>query len=141
MITGEQLSIAISAVLLIAVAVGWLLHWLWVKLSKAPGSPSKGMTDIADRMHEADQARERAEEALAKAQGQFSEREAELSAELETMRNDFSASNSAREQELAAALSEAKVDSETYKDGLRNARERIAELEAEVEELRRRAEG
>jgi len=35
MLSGGQLAIAISAILASAVLLGWVLHWLWMRLSNA----------------------------------------------------------------------------------------------------------
>lgn len=136
MLSGGQLGVAISAVLALAVATGWVLHWVWLRLSNAAVTDTERMTEMVNRMHEADHAREIAEEAQAIAETMLAAREAEMEVRLAEMQARLDGAIQGREAELAQALREAQADAEASMAGLRNARRRIMELEAEVEELR-----
>ncbi|MEM8792778.1 MAG: hypothetical protein AAGE80_14250 [Pseudomonadota bacterium] len=135
MLTSSQLAIAISAVLACAVAVGWLLHWLWGRVINPRRSEDEQLAEMATRLHTIDQARDQAEEARLSAEAEFSKKERELKAEIDAMRARLEGAVDGREAELSSQLREAKVDAETAMTGLGNARRRISELEAEIEEL------
>ena len=78
MLTGAQLTIAIAAVLVAAVVLGWFLHWLWMRLSNAAISDTARITEMVNRLHEADRAREVAEDAKELAENLLASREAEM---------------------------------------------------------------
>ena len=137
MLSGAQLAIAISAVLLSAVVVGWILHWLWMRLSNAAISDTARITEMINRLHEADRARETAEEARELAENLLASREAEMENRMAAMQSRLDGAVEGREADLTRQLREAEAESEASMSGLRNARARIMELEAEVEELRR----
>ena len=137
MLTGAQLATAISAVLIAAIVLGWCLHWLWMKLSNAAISDTARITEMINRLHEADRARETAEDAKELAENLLTSREAEMENRLAAMQARMDGAVEGREADLATALREAQADSEASMSGLRNARARIMELEAEIEELRR----
>lgn len=137
MLSGGQLAIAISAVLAGAVAIGWSLHWLWIRLSNAATTDTARLTEMINRLHEADRAREAAEDARELAENLLAAREAEMENRMAAMQARLDGAVLGREAELAQALREAQADAEASMSGLRNARHRIMELEAEIEELRR----
>ncbi|MEL7467010.1 MAG: hypothetical protein AAFN27_01065 [Pseudomonadota bacterium] len=137
MLTGAQLATAISAVLAAAVVLGWILHWLWVRLSNAAISDTARITEMINRLHEADRAREAAEDAKELAENLLASREAEMENRLAAMQARMDGAVEGREADLSAELREAKADSEASMAGLRNARARIMDLEAEIEDLRR----
>ena len=136
MLSGAQLATAISAVLVTAVVLGWILHWIWVRLSNAATSDKDRLAEMSNRLHEANRARDDAEEARALAENLLATREAETEQQLAEMQVRLDGAVEGREAELIAELREARTDSETSMAGLRAARTRIMELEAEIEQLR-----
>ena len=136
MLTGAQLSIAIAAVLAGAVALGWILHWLWTRLArKAIGSAAR-IREMIERQHEAEQAKAEADEARELAENLLAEREAEMESRMNAMQARLDGALEGREAKLAASLREAQAETEAVMDGLRNARARIDELEQELGTLR-----
>ena len=61
MLTGSELTTAITAVLVGAVCLGFLLHWLWASWVGARRSHGVRIGEMAERLHEADLAREDSE--------------------------------------------------------------------------------
>jgi hypothetical protein len=110
MLSGSELTTAIAAVLFGAVATGFLLHWLWVHLNRPTSSDSIRLNKMAVRLHEAELARVEAEEAKERVEGLWARQEADIA-------------------ELAAV----RLELETMSDGLGHARQRIFDLEAEIE--------
>ncbi len=137
MLSGAQLATAISAILVAAVVLGWILHWIWVRLSNAATSDKDRLAEMSNRLHEANRARDDAEEARALAENLLATREAETEQQLAEMQVRLDGAVEGREAELIAELREARTDSETSMAGLRAARTRIMELEAEIDELRK----
>ena len=137
MLTGAQLATAISAVLFATLLLGWVLHWLWVRMSNAAISDTARITEMINRLHEADRAREAAEDAKELAENLLASREAEMENRMAAMQSRLDGAVEGREADLTRQLREAQAESEASMSGLRNARSRIMELEAEVEELRR----
>ncbi|MFK7942800.1 MAG: hypothetical protein AB8B85_07815 [Paracoccaceae bacterium] len=139
MLSGAQLATAISAMLILSVAVGWGLHWLWVRLSNAAISDTARITEMINRLHEADRAREAAEDAKELAENILASREAEMENRMAAMQHRLDGAVDGREAQLLTAMREAKAEADAAMGGLRNARARIMDLEAEVEELRQNA--
>ncbi|MEM9139446.1 MAG: hypothetical protein AAGB15_06410 [Pseudomonadota bacterium] len=139
MLTGGQLAIAISAVLVAAIVLGWILHWLWMRLSNAAISDTARITEMIYRLHEADRAREAAQDAKELAENLLASREAEMENRLAAMQARLDGAVEGREAELSIALRESKADAEASMSGLRNARQRIMDLEAEIEDLKDKA--
>lgn len=137
MLNGDGLATAITAVLIGAVALGWALHWLWLRASSAPLTETARLAELVNRLDDADRAREAAEEARALAESLLAEREAETGERLEELQARLDGAMGEREGELASALREARAEAEAVMSGLRNARRRIMELEEEIEEMRR----
>ena len=137
MLTGAQLATAISAVLFATLCLGWILHWLWVRMSNAAISDTARITEMINRLHEADRAREAAEDAKELAENLLASREAEMENRMAAMQSRLDGAVEGREADLSRQLREAEAESEASMSGLRNARARIMELEAEVEDLRR----
>ena len=123
MLSGAQLAIAITAILLGAIALGWILHWIWVRLSNAAITDTARITEMINRLHEADRAREAAEDARELAENLLASREGALEG---------------REAELTRQLREAQADAEASMSGLRSARARAMELELELEKVQAR---
>lgn len=133
--SGRELAIVIAAVLAGAVALGWVLHWLWVRLSGAATTDAARLREMSNRLHEAERIREAAEEARDLTEDQLASREVEMERRLAAMQARLDGAAEGREAELAEALRESKADAEASMLGLHNARRRIMELEAEVEKL------
>lgn len=138
MLTGAQLATAITAVLVVAIAIGWVLHWIWSRLAST-GSDTARLAEVVNRLHEADRAREAAEQARELAENLLSAREAEMEERIAELQARLDALADTRDTQLSAALHEARADAEAPMSGLRQARRRIADLEAELERLRRDA--
>ncbi len=136
MLSGAQLATAISAVLIAAVAIGWILHWLWMRLSNAAITDTARITEMINRLHEADRAREAAEDARELAENLLASREAEMENRMAAMKARLDGAVEGREADLARELREAKADSTASMDGLRTARAQIMELQKEIESLR-----
>ncbi|MEM7423236.1 MAG: hypothetical protein AAF334_05895 [Pseudomonadota bacterium] len=139
MLTGAQLATAISAILVLAIVVGWILHWLWMRLSNAAVSDTARLTEMINRLHEADHARETAESAKELAENLLASREAEMENRMLAMQSRLDGAVEGREAELSRRLREAEAESEASMSGLRNARARIMDLEAQLEEIQRDA--
>ena len=128
MLTGSELSTAITAILIAAVAAGFMLRWLWSYLNRSRTSDSARLEEMAERLHEADMARETAELARSEAEALLAAMQTRLDGAIE-----------GREAELTRKLATAELDLETMRDGLGHARRRQVAIEAEIEELRGRA--
>lgn len=135
MLTGTQLATAITAVLVAAVMLGWILHWVWSRLARRGGDTAR-LAEMIDRLHDADRAREAAEGARKMAESLLAEREAEMAEKLALMQAMLDGMVENRDADLARVVREARADAEASMAGLRGARRRIAELEAEIQTLR-----
>ena len=136
MLTGSELTTAIAAVLIGAVCVGFLLHWLWSHLNRSRTSDRARLDEMAERLHEADMAREAAEVARGQAETLLARREAETAERLAVMQTRLDGAIEGRQAELTRELAAVKLELETMRGGLGNARRRMTELEAEIEALR-----
>lgn len=132
MLTGSQLTLAIAGVLFATLAIGWILHWLWLRLSGADVTDSARLAAMVTRLHDAERARDLAVEEKDVAEALLADRESEMAAELAALRATTDAELAAQEAAREAELREARLDAETSMTGLRNARARIEELEAEL---------
>ncbi|MEM9369645.1 MAG: hypothetical protein AAGA26_00680 [Pseudomonadota bacterium] len=141
MLESTQLATALSAILAGAVALGWVLHWLWGRAVNQSRNDKDRLQEMAERLHASDQARERADDAREKAQNLLASREAEMQTRLEAMQYRLDGAIEGREAQLASELREAKADAEAAMSGLGTARRRIAELEEELENSSPTAEG
>ena len=135
MTTATDLTTAIAAVLAGAVALGWVLHWLWARLCGGPVGAQARVDDIAAQLHEAENARDEAEAARIQEMARIKAREAELSQEMADLRAGMEIRLEGREAELDRALREAREEAQTAWEGLSNARRRIGELERKLEDL------
>ena len=136
MLTGSELTTAIAAVLIGAVCTGFLLHWFWSHLNRSRTSDRARLGEMAERLHEADMAREAAEVARHQAETLLARREAETAERLAVMQTRLDGAVEGREAELTRELAEVALELETMRGGLGNARRRLIELEAEIEALR-----
>jgi len=132
MLSGSELEIAIAMTLIGAVCLGFVLHWLWQALGGTK-SDAQQLDEMAERLHEADLAREAAEEAQREAEAALARRELETAEQLAVMQVRLDGAVEGREAVLARELSETRLELETMRDGLANARRRILDLEAELE--------
>jgi len=135
MMSGSELATAIAAALGAAVAVGWILHWLWSRLAMVATTDGDRIAELVAELDSAHEARETAEVARAEAEAARAEREAELTREIQTLRRELEARLAGREAELTQQLREARAEAQTAWDGLGNARRHIRELEAELNAL------
>jgi chromosome segregation ATPase len=135
MLNGSELTTAIAAVLIGAVVTGVLLHWLWSHLNRSRTGDGARLDEMAARLHDADIARERAEEAREQAEALLARREAETADRLAFMQARMDGAITGREAELTGALDEVRLELETMRDGLGNARRRIIDLETDIERL------
>jgi len=135
MLSGSELSIAITAILIGAVCVGFLLHWAWTYLNRSRIGDSARLAEMAERLHKAETAREVAEEDRQQAVGLAARREAETTEKLAAMQARLEGAVEGREAELARELAEVRLELETMHGGLVNARRRTSELEAQIEAL------
>ena len=132
MLTGAELAIALAAVLMGAVGLGALLHWFWVRLGGMGTSAAARLARLSERLHEAEMAREAAELARQEAEAQLSEGERRAEEQLAALEARLEAAREERETVLTRELAEARSDIEDLRDGLRYARQRINDLEAEL---------
>lgn len=137
MLSEDQLATAISAVLVAAIALGWLLHWIWIRLSNAAVSDSARLNEMTSRLHDADHARGEAEEARDEAERMLAERAAEMDSRLSAMQARLDGAIEGREAALSKALRESRADAEASMDGLHRARQQIVELETRLADLSR----
>lgn len=128
MLTGAQLAAGIAAVLIGAMALGALLHWLWGRLQGGGPSEARRIAELSERLLEAEMAREAAELACQEAEARLAEVRAGLEREM-----------AERDAAMRRELAEAATDLATMHEGLIHARRRILELEAELEQLTRQA--
>jgi hypothetical protein len=136
MLTGAQLATAITAVLVAAIMLGWILHWIWARLADS-GTETSLLSEMGERLHSADRSREAAEDARRHAELALAAREAEMGATMAEMKARLDTMAENPDAELARTARAAQADADASMSGLRGARRRIAELEAEVEALRR----
>lgn len=114
MLTGGELAIAIAAILFGAVGLGALLHWLWARSRPGRSDEAARLARVGEALHEAEMKREAADLALREAEERLDRRELEFNREISDTWSELDATH--------AALVEA--------------RERVRELEAELERLR-----
>lgn len=138
MLTGTQLATAITAVLIGAVVLGWFLHWIWMRLSNAAITDTARITEMVNKLHESDRAREAANDARELAENLLASREAEMGNRMTVMQTRLDGALEGREADLVRQLREAQADSEASMSGLRTARARVMDLEVEIEALERR---
>jgi len=136
MLTGSELTTTISVVLIGAVCAGFLLHWLWSLLGRSRTRDSVRLDEMAAQSHETDMAREAAEDARQQAEALLARREAETAERLAVMQTRLDGAIEDREAKLTGELAVVRLELETMRDGLGNARRRNIELEAEVEALK-----
>lgn len=134
MIAGIDLAIVIAAALAGSAAIGWILHWLWVVLTRAPRTETAQIADLTERLYAAETARDEAARARAEAENRMAAREAELLQEMRDLSAGMEQRLERREAEMARALREAESEARTAWEGLASARQRIGELERALAE-------
>lgn len=127
-----ELEIAIGVTLAAAILLGWLLHALWRRLSPVPTSHAGRMAVMARRLHEAEEARDAAIEARLSAETAVNACTAEHQRAMADLEARIVTAAARREAELERALRAMTADRDASMDGLRQARARIAELEAGI---------
>jgi hypothetical protein len=135
MLTGSELTTAIAAVLIGAILVGVLLHWLWGNISQSNSVDRTELDELAMRLHDADLAREAAEDARERAEALLARREADTAERMALMQARLGGAVADREAELTRERDEARLELEAMRDGLGNARQRIIDLETQIEAL------
>lgn len=103
------LALSITAMLVLFMALGWLLHWLWQRAHRIAGTEEAHRAELTARLHAAEIARETAERQLAAARAALTDA---TSAEVAELTRRLTGS----EAELAAAM-----------EALRDARQTAAE--------------
>lgn len=99
----SELTLAIAGALFGAVLLGWVLRWLFGRLNSPSGSLGIGRTtEIATRLHEAEEAVAQARSRLAAVETDLGERLAEAQRELDAAQKDL-----ARERALTQEIREA----------------------------------
>jgi len=136
MLSGSELEIAIAAVLVGAVCLGFVLHWLWIALRGGARDEAAQLAEMRERLHDAELDLETAEVARRDAEARIAGLEAETAERLAAMQARLEGAAGGREAELARELADARREIEVLDGGLSNARQRIIYLEAEIERLR-----
>ena len=129
MLTGTELRTAVAVILIGAVCIGFLLHWLWSHLNRSRTSDRARLDEMAERLHEAGMAREAAEVARSQAEALLARREAETAEGLAVMQTRLDGAVEGREAELSRELAAVTLELDTMRGGLSNARRRMIELE------------
>lgn len=135
MFDGSALEIAIAMVLAGAVCLGFLLHWLWLALGGTRTDAAE-IDRMAERLHEADLAREAAEAAQQDAAAALAQCEANAAEQLAVMQARLDGETEGREAGLERQISEARSELDAIRGELSAAHLRSRELEAEIEMLR-----
>ena len=82
-----ELTLLVAATFLFAVLIGWVLRWLFVRINQTGLDSSAGSNDLAARLHEAEEERDRAiadrDAAIKGIQNRLAQTEAELAAAME----------------------------------------------------------
>jgi len=113
--TRITLALSIAALLLLAMALGVALHWLWLRLARDPGAEALRLGALTTQLHAA--------EAVAReAQRRAEVAEAALEAE-----------RAAVEIRIAAALSETRAERDAAMESIGDARREAAEWRAALE--------
>lgn len=99
----NELTLAIAGALVAAVLVGWVLRWIFARMSNAAGPRSIRRTaDLAAQLHAAEEAQARAEARLASVEADLGGRLAEMQAEIEAANRALERERDQSEQIRAA---------------------------------------
>lgn len=107
--TEQDLALLIAAALFAAFALGWVAHWLWSVITRKRSPEALRVEAMAADLLEAEAQRDAVTEAKAETET--------------TMSSEFTA----REQELEIKLRETQAELEAAMEGLRAARQELAE--------------
>jgi len=99
----SELTLAISAGLVGALLLGWILHWMFARLgqSAAPRNARRA-SDLAHRLHAAEEAQHRAESRLREIEHDLRARAVDLQAELDATAATLERERAASEELRAA---------------------------------------
>lgn len=98
----SELTVAIAAVLIGAVLLGWILRWIF---GRVEGVGPKGLArnaDLAERLEAAEEARRRAEQRLSKVEADFKARQSDLETELASALESLAKAENQAEEVRAA---------------------------------------
>jgi chromosome segregation ATPase len=115
--TREDLTLALGAVLTLAVLAGWALHAMWTRLRHGGAAGPAGHEEMALRLHEAEEAQDAARAALA------ARTAAQAAAHAET------------EGALRRALAEREAELTATMDSVRELRANLADWQRAYEDL------
>ena len=107
--TEQDLTLLIAALLFAAFTLGWVAHWLWSVITRKRSPEALRVEAMAADLLEAEAQRDAVTEAKAETET--------------TMSSEFTA----REQELEIKLRETQAELEAAMEGLRAARQELAE--------------
>lgn len=94
-----ELTAALSAALLGAVLIGWILHWLYSRLNDKSGPRSIKQTALlVERVHDAEEARLAAEARLQIVEKDLNERISQMQAEMDAAHESLEAARDETEQ-------------------------------------------
>lgn len=105
--TRDELTVMMTLGLLGAMVLGWILHWVWSSFARARDDSIDTIETMTERAALAESKQAEAEAALTTTQ-----------------------------EQLGQTIREKDIDLETTMDGLRNARQQIAEWQAAYETLK-----
>lgn len=132
-----DLSHLIAAVLLGAVAVGWLLHWVWCLLARATSSEQERIASLIVQLDAAEQGREALAAELAHTQTVHLEQLAVLERSITDINAEHAAEVAAQVSDAAREAEVARRDAADAWEALAEARRRVGELERELAETRK----
>lgn len=121
--TRTELTIAIALAIALAAVAGWVLHWLWARMTRGGGRDLAEHSDMAELLHETKLERDAAA-------ARERETAARLTAERQEAETRLHSVIAEREAELAATM-----------DTLGSLRREIAEWRQAYEALQRHEEG
>lgn len=124
-----DLSHLIAAVLFGAVAVGWILHWLWCVIARATSSERERIASLVDQLDAAEQGREALAAELAHVQAAHLDKLAELERGITHITAEHGRE---ADEKVDAALREADAARRDAADAwgaLAEARQQVGELE------------
>lgn len=100
---GNELTLLVTGALLVAVLVGWVLHWIYARMNNPSGPRSiKQTARMAERLHDAEDAQHAAETRLATVEADLGQRIAEMQAELDAAHESLEAARDETETIRAA---------------------------------------
>lgn len=131
-----ELSHLIAAVLFAALAVGWILHWVWCLLARATSSERERIAALVDQLDAAEQGREALAAELAHTKAAHLEQLGALEHSITTMTAEHAAEAETQVQTAAREAQAARQEATDAWGALAEARQRIGELERALDEAR-----